>query len=61
MLSDVEEEGRGGIPMWIYLHINDGLFQEGRESANMDGERATLTGWGGHPTAVKRPGVSAHT
>ena len=47
--------------MWIFLHMNDGLFQEGRESANMDGERATLTGWGGHPTAVKRPGVSAHT
>jgi hypothetical protein len=38
---------RGCIMMWIYLHINDGLFQEARKSANIDGERATYAplGW----------------
>ena len=39
--------------MWICLHMNDGLSQEARKSANMDGEVSHLHGWGGHPIAVK--------
>jgi hypothetical protein len=102
MLSNVEEEERGGIPkrygrglystrrtktpqvpgfefdgfdqfvtgrgrgccqpslpllvecdLWVYLYMNDGLFQEARKSANMDGERATLARLGWPPNSYE--------
>jgi hypothetical protein len=41
------------LVMWIYLHMNDGLFQEGRESANIDGERAPLARLGWPPNSCE--------
>jgi hypothetical protein len=39
--------------MWIYQHMNDGLSQEARKSANMDGERATLARLGWPPNSCE--------
>ena len=47
--------------MWICLHMNDGLSQEARKSANMDGERVTLARLGWPPNSCEGAGVSAHT
>jgi hypothetical protein len=47
--------------MWICLHMNDGLFQEARKSANMDGERVTLARLGWPPNSCEGAGGSTHT
>jgi hypothetical protein len=64
MLVDVHlVGGKERLPDDVDLptHERRAFPRGGRESANMDGGRATFIGLGGHPTAVKRPGVSAHT
>jgi hypothetical protein len=47
--------------IWIYLHMNDGLSQEARKSANMDRERVTLARLGWLPNSCEGAGGSAHT
>jgi hypothetical protein len=43
-------------------HTINGRLSRRRGSLRIWMENALhLHGWGGHPTAVKRPGVSAHT
>jgi hypothetical protein len=47
--------------MWICLHMNDGLSQEARKSANMDGERVALARLGWPPNSCEGASGSAHT